>query len=207
MIKEVQFHIMFYTSLLHMSSILYQEGSALLALCMMYLQLLVALIMATLMVGCGRNHMENLKRHFMAKKFDGIAWAILGDHIISSQGHKQLHTYHKWREKQMKKRKSISPCIPITLDEPRVENIFELTRLAHFIWMIAWVWKSLIGNNAPHVHHHSYLEEAIEKYRDHHLYPPFSHDVHLLSYTWRKSWEDIFIAYHFQPWRDLLMRP
>ena len=26
--------------------------------------------------------------------------------------------------------------------------------------------------------HHSYLEEAIEKQGDHHLYLPFSHDVH-----------------------------
>ena len=106
----------------------------------------------------------------------------------------------------MKKRKSISPCSPNTLYEPRVEDVFELTRLDHFIWMIAWVWKSLIGNNAPHAHHHSYLEEAIEQQGYHHLYHPFSHDVHL-PYTWRKSWEDRFIAYHFQPWWDLLMRP
>ena len=132
-------------------------------------------MIATLLLfsSCGKNYMENLKRHFMAEIIDGLAWAILGDHIISAQGHKQLHTYHKWREKQMKKRKSISPCSSNTLYEPGVEDIFELTRLAHFIWMIAWVWKSLIGNNSPHVHHHSYLEEAIEQQGDHHFYPPF----------------------------------
>ena len=77
----------------------------------------------------------------------------------------------------------------------------EVTR---FLWIIAWVWETLIGRNFPHALHHSYLNEAIEQQEDHHLHLPFSHDVHLLSYTWRKSLEDRFIAYHFQPWWRLL---
>ena len=98
----------------------------------------------------------------MAELFDGVAWAILGGHVISAQGHKQPHTYHKWREKQMRKGKLISPCSPITLHKPGVDDCFdELPRMAHFIWMIAWVMESLIGNEIPHVGHHSYLEGAI----------------------------------------------
>ena len=31
----------------------------------------------------------------------------------------------------------------------------------HFIWMIAWRWESLIGNEISYACHHSYLEEAI----------------------------------------------
>ena len=56
----------------------------------------------------------------------------------------------------------ISPYNSNTLHEPGVEDFFdELPRMANFIWMIAWVWDSLIGNEIPHVDHHSYLEEAI----------------------------------------------
>ena len=97
----------------------------------------------------------------MVYLFGGVAWATLGDHDISAQDLQQPHTYHKWREKPLGWEDPISPCSPNTLYEIGVEDIFELPRLAHFIWMIAWVWKSLIGNNIPHVHHHSYLEEAI----------------------------------------------
>ena len=35
---------------------------------------------------CGRKHLKNLRRHFMAKLFDGGTWAILGGHVISVQG-------------------------------------------------------------------------------------------------------------------------
>ena len=108
----------------------------------------------------GRSHLKNLsswRRYFMASLFDGVTWAIIGGHVISAQGKKKPHTYHKWREKPLGWEDPISPCSPNTLYEPRVVDIFELTRLAHFIWMIARVWESLIGNNVPHVHHHSYL--------------------------------------------------
>ena len=111
---------------------------------------------------CGRSHLKNLsfwRRHFMAYLFGGVAWATLGGHEISSQNQQQPHIYHKWREKPLGWEDPISPCSPNTLYEPGVEDLFddELPRLAHFIWMIAWVWESLIGNNIPHVFHHSYL--------------------------------------------------
>ena len=130
---------------------------------------------------CGRSHLENLsfwRRHFMVHLFGRVAWATLEGHNTSAQVYQQPHNYHKWREKPLGWEDPISPCGPNTLSEPGVEDLFELNTLAHFIWMIAWVWKWLIGNNIPHVHHHSYLEEAIEKQRNHHLYLPFSHDVH-----------------------------
>ena len=143
----------------------------------------------------------------MAEIFDGVAWAILGGHIISAQGHKQLHTYHKWREKQMRNRKSISPCNPNTLYESGVEDLFELTRLAHSIWMIAWVWKSLIGNNVPHVHHHSYLKEAIGQQGGFHLHlPPFYDVSHMILHAWEETLEERFVADHFEQWWRLLMR-
>ena len=93
----------------------------------------------------------------MVYLFGGVAWATLGGHEILAQDQQQPHTYHKWREKPLGWEDPVSPCSPNTLYEPGVEDLFELTRLAHLIWMIAWVWKSLIGNNIPHFYHHSYL--------------------------------------------------
>ena len=92
------------------------------------------------------------------------------------------------------------------LTDAREELFYGLPswEVVNFIWMIASVWETLIGRNFPHALHHSYLNEALEKQEDHNLHLPFSHDVHLLSYTWRKSLEDRFIAYHFQPWWRLL---
>ena len=58
--------------------------------------------------------------------------------------------------------------------------------VVNFIWMIASVWETLIGRNFPHALHHSYLNEALEQQEDHNLHLPFSHNVHFLSYTWRK---------------------
>ena len=43
-------------------------------------------------------------------------------------------------------KKLISPYIPKTLHELGVEDFFdELPRMAHFIWMISWVWNILLG--------------------------------------------------------------
>ena len=77
----------------------------------------------------------------MVYLFDGVAWATLGGHEISAQDQQKPHTYHKWGEKPLGLEDSISPCSPNTLHEPGVEDIFEITRLAHFIWMIALVWE------------------------------------------------------------------
>ena len=100
----------------------------------------------------------------MADLFSGVTWAIVGGHEISNQDQQQPHTYHKWREKKFVWENIISPCSPNTLHEPGIEDFFdELPRMAHFIWMIAWVWESLIGNDILYVFHHSYLEEAIGK--------------------------------------------
>ena len=69
--------------------------------------------------------------------------------------------------------------------------------MAHFIWMIAWVMESLIGNAIPHLGHHSYLKEAIGQQGYFHFHLP--HVLH----TWEESLEDRFIA---ELWWDLLMR-
>ena len=77
--------------------------------------------------------------------------------------------------------------------------------MAHFIWMIAWVKESLIGNKNSHVFHHSYLEEAIETQGDFHLCLLLSHDVYF-GFTHLEGYmEDIFIAYFDEIWWGLLM--
>lgn len=94
----------------------------------------------------------------MAELFDGGTWAILGGHVISAQGQRQPHVYHKWREKPFEWHNPSSPCSPNTLYKTRVDDSFdELLRIAHFIWMIAWVRESLIH----YVFHHSYFVEAM----------------------------------------------
>ena len=131
----------------------------------------------------------------MAYLFRGVVWATLGGHEISAQDQQQSHTYHKWREKPLGWEDPISPCSPNTLYKSGVEDIFELPRLGNFIWMIAWVWKSLNGNNSPHDYHHSYLEEAIGQQGGFHLHlPPFHDVIHLVLHAWEGLLEDGFIA-------------
>ena len=72
--------------------------------------------------------------------------------------------------------------------------------------MIAWVWEYLIGNEVPHVFHHSYLEDAIGQQGDFHLHFPFSHDVHFCFTHLQGFMEDKFIAYYDELWWNLLMR-
>ena len=101
----------------------------------------------------------------------------------------------------------ISPCSPNTLYKSGVEDLFELPRLDHFIWMIAWAWKSLIGNNIPHVYDHSYLEEAIGQQEGFHLHLQLSHDVHhLVLHTWEEPLEGRFITDYVEVWLKLLLR-
>ena len=86
---------------------------------------------------CGRSHLKNLsswRRHFMADFFVGVTWAILGGHVISAQGKKQPHTYHKWREKQLGKRKPISPCSPTTLHKLGLK----ISLMSYLEWLISF---------------------------------------------------------------------
>ena len=133
----------------------------------------------------------------MVYLFDGVAWATLGGHGILAQDQKKPHTYHRWREKPLGWEDPISPCSPNTLHESEVEDLFELTRLAHFIWMIAWVWESLIGNNISHVHHHSYLKEAMVQQGGFHLHlPPFYDVSNMVLHAWEETLEDRFVGDH-----------
>ena len=73
--------------------------------------------------------------------------------------------------------------------------------MAHFIWLIAWVWESLIGNEVPHVFHHSYLEEAIGQQEGCHLHLPPFHDVnHWVLHTWEEPLEGRFIVDYVEQW-------
>ena len=100
----------------------------------------------------------------MVDSFCGVAWENFGGHEISAQYQQPHHTYHKWREKPLGWKNINSPFSPNTLHRSGVEDFLdELHRMAHFIWMIAWVKESLIGNNTSHVSHPSYLEQAIEQ--------------------------------------------
>jgi len=134
----------------------------------------------------------------MVELFDGAAWAILGGHIILAQGHKQHHTYHKWREKQFEWENINSPLSPNTLHRSRVEFLFdELPRMAHFIWMIAWVRESLIGNKTSHVFITPTLRRPLSNKEITTCTFHFLMMYTLLSYTWRESLEERSIAYHF----------
>ena len=83
---------------------------------------------------------------------------------------------------------------------PGVEDSFdELPRMAHFIWMIAWVWEFLIGNEIPYAFHNSYLEEAIGQQEGFHFNLPPFHDVsHLVLHTWEETLERRFIVDFFE---------
>ena len=144
----------------------------------------------------------------MDELFGGRTWSILEGHIISAQDQQQPHTYHKWIEKPLGWEDPISPCSPNTFYAPGVEDLFdELPRMAHFIWMIAWVWETLIGDEIPYFYHHSYLEEAMGQQEGFHSHLPLSHDVHhVVLHTWEKPLEDRFIADYVELCWELLMR-
>ena len=97
---------------------------------------------------------------------------------------------------------------PNTLHKPGVKDFLdELPRMAHFIWMIAWVWEYLIGNEIPYVFHHSYLEEAIGKQECFHIYLPFSHDESHLVYppkanldTWQEPLGGKIVVEYLKQW-------
>ena len=135
----------------------------------------------------------------MAALFDGGTWAIIGGHVISTQGQKQPHFYHKWREKPFGWKNPISPRNPKTLYKTGVYDSFdELPRMAHFIWMIAWVRESLIGNEIPHFFHHSYFEEAMGQQAGFHSHlPPLIYVIYLFLHTWEETLEGSFIADYF----------
>ena len=143
----------------------------------------------------------------MVDLFCGEAWANCRGHEISAQCQQPPHTYHKWREKLLGSKNLNSPFIPNMLHRSGVEDCFdELPRMAHFIWMIAWVKESLIGNKTSHDFHPSYLEEAIEQQGDFHLHLLLSHDVYF-GFTHLEGYmEERFIAHFDELWWGLLMR-
>ena len=107
---------------------------------------------------------------------------------------KEKGVYHKWREKPFGWKNPISPCNPNTLYRTRVDDSFdELPRMAHFIWMIAWVREALIH----HVGHHSYFMEAMRQQVGFHSHIPPLNDVgHLVLYTWEETLDDsLFVDY------------
>ena len=91
------------------------------------------------------------------------------------------------------------------MHRPGVEDSFdEIPRMAHFIWMIAWVWESIIRMEIPNFHNLTYLEEAIGHQEGFHLHLPFSHDVsHLVLHTWEEPLGGRFIENYFEQWWGL----
>ena len=79
--------------------------------------------------------------------------------------------------------------------------------MAHFVWMIAWVWETLSGDDFPYVYHHSYREEVIGKQEGFHLHLPPFHDVsHLVFHTWEETLEGRLIADYVEIWWEPFMR-
>ena len=77
------------------------------------------------------------------------------------------------------------------------------------MWMMAWRWESLFGNEIPYDFHHSYLEEVIGQQEGFHIDLPFSHGESHLVYPPKANlhiWEEplgygIFVEYMKQWWR------
>ena len=95
------------------------------------------------------------------------------------------------------------------------ELFYELPcwKVIHFIWMIAWRWESLIGNEIPYAYHYSYLEEAIEKQEGFHIDLPLSHNEGYWVYPpkanfhiWEEPLGDKIIVEYSKQWWKLLMR-
>ena len=129
------------------------------------------------------------RRHFIVDSFCGEAWPNCGGHEILAQYQQPPHTHHKWREKLLGWENINFPFNPNMLHRSGVEDCFvELPRMAHFIWMIAWVKESLIGNKTSHV----FITPTLRR--------PLNHkDIstctfyYLMTYTlvlhtWRDTW-------------------
>ena len=58
-----------------------------------------------------------------------------------------------------------------------------------------------MGNNISHVHHHSYLKEAMGQQGGFHLHlPPFYDVSHMVLHAWEEILEDRFVADHVEQW-------
>ena len=131
-------------------------------------------------VGERRLHRTNEGNH----EVPSIFW-LHKDYIVASQD-QQLQIYHKWRERQCKLNNITShfqPCSPYTLHKDGIGDCFyELSRMAHFVWMIAWRLEFLIGVEAPNIYHLSCLKEANGYHITLSMYLPLLHDESYLVY-------------------------
>lgn len=139
----------------------------------------------------------------MYHEVPSIFW-LHEDYIIAAQD-QQLQIYHKWRERQCKLNNITShfhPCSPYTLHKEGIGDCFyEIPRMAHFVWMIAWRFYFLIGVEAPNIYHLSCLREANGKLITLSIYLPFLHDVSCLVHSPKEnlySWEETYTLEVFQ---------
>ena len=147
---------------------------------------------------CGRDWARKIPRtkewdHEIPKTF----W-LPKDYIIEAKDH-QIHIYHKWRERHHELNNLIShfqPCSPYTLQKKGIGDCFyELPRMAHFFWMIAWRLEFLIAIEAPNIYHLSCLKEANGKHMTLSKYLPLFHDKSYLVYPPKEnlySWEETY---------------
>ena len=118
------------------------------------------------------------------------------DYIVAAQD-QQLQIYHKWRETQRNLNNITShfqPCNPYTLHKEGIgDYIYELPRMAQFVWMIAWRLEFLMGVEAPNIYHLSYLEKANGQNMIISMYLPLLHDDNYLVHSPKGnlySWEE-----------------
>ena len=134
-----------------------------------------------LVPSCGRDHLENLQRHFMADFLDGVAWAILfqpkdrGSPMDTSNGERIIL--------RSTSTLSIQP-----------QHIAE-TRGWDFHWMIAWMRGSSLGAALSHAYHHSYLKEAtFQQEGFHYTFYLSMRSIIFNLHTWERALEGRFVA-------------
>ena len=91
------------------------------------------------------------------------------------------------------------------------EFFYELPRVIHFVWMIAWGLELLIWVKLPNIFHLSCLKKAISQYLFLPMDLPFLHDeIHLVLspkanlHTWEEQLGDKLIGENLVQWRSLL---
>ena len=67
--------------------------------------------------------------------------------------------------------------------------------MAHFVWMIAWILKFLIGDEAPNIYHLSCIEETNGQHITFSTYLPLLHNESYLVYLPKANlytWEETY---------------
>ena len=107
------------------------------------------------------------------------------DYIVAVRDQK-LQIYYIWRERQRKLNNITShfqPCNPYTFHKEGIGDCFyELQRMAHFFWMIAWRLECLMGVESPIIYHISCLENTNEQHMILSMYLLLLHDDNYLGY-------------------------